>query len=295
MPELSRLAVIRNPHSGTATDAAAIEKALSAAGLTARIIDLPYGSGAEAALDRNAAEHDVLVAAGGDGTVSAVAAAVARAGKTLAIIPAGTLNHFARDAGIPTELDQAIAVIGSGRERAFDVGVVNGQLFLNNVSLGSYPRMVHHRDELEARGRSRPVAAAIAIARTWIHLHKLTAVMSVDDREIVRRSPFIVVGNGSYVLSGLSLGKREEISDGRLSLYVAPSTGRIGVLSLPFRALAGRLEEYERFETICANRISARFRHRRVATGIDGEVRVLESPLNFEVRRDALRVLVPAS
>jgi diacylglycerol kinase family enzyme len=289
----SRLAVIRNPHSGTATNAAAIEKALSAAGLTAKIIDSPHESGAEAAFDRIAAEHDVLVAAGGDGTVSAVAAAVARAGKTLAIIPAGTLNHFARDAGIPTDLDKAIAVIAAGRERAFDVGVVNEHMFLNNVSLGSYPRMVHERDGLEERGRSRPVAAAIAIARTWWHLRKLTAAMSIDGREIVRRSPFIVVGNGSYVLSGFSLGQREEISDGRLSLYVAPSTGRIGVLSLPFRALSGRLEEYERFETICARKITATFRHRRIETGIDGEVRVLESPLDFEVRRGALRVLVP--
>jgi len=289
----SRLAVVRNPHSGTATDPAAIEKALSAAGLTANIIDSPHGSGAEADFDRIAAEHDVVVAAGGDGTVSAVAAAVAKAGKTLAIIPAGTLNHFARDAGIPTELDQAMAVIASGRERAFDVGVVNKQFFLNNVSLGSYPRMVNEREALEARGRSRPVAAAVAIARTWWHLRKLTAMLSVDGREMIRRSPFIVVGNGSYVLSGLSLGKREEISDGRLSLYIAPSTGRIGVLSLPFRALVGKLEEYERFETICAGKITAAFRQRRIETGIDGEVRVLESPLEFEVRRGALRVLVP--
>ena len=289
----SRLAVIRNPHSGTATNAAAIEKALSAAGLTAKIIDSPHESGAEAAFDRIAAEHDVLVAAGGDGTVSAVAAAVARAGKTLAIIPAGTLNHFARDAGIPTDLDKAIAVIAAGRERAFDIGVVNEHIFLNNVSLGSYPRMVHERDALEERGRSRPMAAAIAIARTWWRLRKLTAMLSIDGRDIIRRSPFIVVGNGSYVLSGLSLGKREEISDGRLSLYVAPSSGRIGVLSLPFRALAGRLEEYERFETICATKITAAFRHRRIETGIDGEVRILESPLNFEVRRGALRILVP--
>ena len=295
MPELSRLAVIRNPHSGTATDAAAIQKALSAAGLTARILELPHGNGAEPSLDRIAAEHDVLVAAGGDGTVSAVAAAVARAGKTLAIIPAGTLNHFARDAGIPTEIDKAIAVIAAGRERAFDVGVVNDQIFLNNVSLGSYPRMVQQRDALEARGRSRPVAAAVAIARTWWRLRKLTAMLSIDGREIIRRSPFIVVGNGSYVLSGFSLGQREEISDGILSLYVAPSTGRIGVLSLPFRALAGRLEEYERFETIGAEKISAAFRHRRIETGIDGEVRILESPLAFELRRGALRVLVPAS
>ena len=208
-------------------------------------------------------------------------------------IPTGTLNHFARDAGIPTAIDQAIAVIGAGRERACDVGFVNGNVFLNNVSLGSYPRMVHERDGLEQNGRSRTVATAIAVSRTWWRLRKLTAMLAVDGQQVLRRSPFIVVGNGSYVLSGLSLGRRDQIADGRLSLYVAPSTGRIGVLSLPFRALAGRLEEYERFETFCAERITATFRHRRIETGIDGEVRVLESPLNFEVRRGALRVLVP--
>jgi len=296
VPELSRtrVAIVRNPRSGSAPELAALDESRRAAGLTADILDTPEDE-IDTWLDRVAAGCDVMVAAGGDGTVSAVATAAMRAGKTLAIIPAGTLNHFARDARIPTELDQAMAVIGNGHERAFDVGVVNGQFFLNNVSLGSYPRMVNYRDALEARGRSRPVAAAIAIARTWIHLHKITAIMSIDGRALTRRSPFIVVGNGSYMLTGLSLGKREEISDGRLSLYVAPSTGRIGVLSLPFRALMGRLEEYERFETICAEKITARFRHRRIHTGIDGEVRVLESPLDFELRRGALRVLVPAS
>ena len=172
--------------------------------------------------------------------------------------------------------------------------MVNGQIFLNNVSLGSYPRMVHVRDALEENGRSRPMATAIAVARTWWHLRKLTAMLSMDGRPLLRRSPFIVVGNGSYVLSGLSLGKRDEISDGRLSLYVAPSTGRIGALLLPFRALAGRLENDERFETFQAERIIATFHRRHIGTGIDGEVRVLESPLEFTIRRAALRVLVPA-
>jgi len=291
-PLQRRIAIVRNPHSGSAPDRPTLERALCAAGLAADIVDLPDAD-IEARLDRIASGCDVVAAAGGDGTVSTVAAAVARAGKTLAIIPTGTLNHFARDAGIPTAIDQALAIIDAGRERAFDVGVVNEHTFLNNVSLGSYPRMVHVRDGLEQNGRSRPMATAIAVARTWWRLRKLTAMLAIDGQRVLRRSPFIVVGNGSYLLSGFSLGRREQIDDGRLSLYVAPSTGRIGVLSLPFRALAGRLEEYERFETFCAERITATFPHRRIETGIDGEVRVLESPLNFEVRRGALRVLVP--
>ncbi len=294
MAELPRIAVVRNPRSGTAPEPAVLEQAFRAAQIDARFVDTPDPRDMAQYLDRIAGESDVVVAAGGDGTVSGVAAAVARAGKTLAVIPTGTLNHFARDAGIPIELEQAIALITSGRERRFDLGIVNEHLFLNNVSLGSYPRMVKVRDALETNGRSRTLATAIAVARTWWRLRKLTATLLVDDRQLHRRSPFIVVGNGSYVLAGLSLGKREEISDGRLSLYVAPSTGRIGALSLPFRALAGRLESYERFETFCAEAITAQFSHPRIEAAIDGEVRVLASPLRFTIRRAALRVLVPA-
>ena len=294
MVEVRSIAVVRNPSSGLATDASTLEKALRSAGLSADVLDSPNGGGANAALDRIAAEHDIIVAAGGDGTVSAVASAAAKAGKTLAIIPTGTLNHFARDAGIPTNIDQAIAIIRHGVERGVDVGSVNDHFFLNNVSLGNYPRMVHERDAQERRGKSRTVATTIAVAKTWWHLRKLTAVLTIDGREVVRRSPFFVIGNGSYTLAGLALGKRDVISDGHLSLYVAPPNGRLGVLALPFRALAGTMERHEQFETFCAKRISATLSHRRVTVAIDGEVRALQAPLEFSVHRGALRLLVPS-
>jgi diacylglycerol kinase family enzyme len=79
----------------------------------------------------------MVVAAGGDGTVSSVAAAVARAGKVMSVIPSGTLNHFARDAGIPAKLDEAVARIRDGAPRAMDVGCVNDQVFVNNVSIAT--------------------------------------------------------------------------------------------------------------------------------------------------------------
>jgi diacylglycerol kinase family enzyme len=291
--EPSRVAVVRNPRSGAAPETAILERALRSAGLTAPVLDAPGGAGFAPWVDQVAGTHDLLVAAGGDGTVSTVASAAAKSRKTLAVIPTGTLNHFARDAGIPVDLDRAAHAIRDGRERALDVGEVNGRLFLNNVSIGNYPRMVHERDALEQRGHSRVVASAIAIARTWWRLRKLTVRFTVDGRELTRRSPFIVIGNGSYALSGLALGRRHEISDGHLSLYVAPPAGRIGVLALPFRALAGTLEHYEQFEAICATRITAVFRQPRVGVAIDGEVLELNSPLEFSVRRQALRVLVP--
>jgi diacylglycerol kinase family enzyme len=288
-----RIAIVRNPRSGTAPESAALAHAVRSSIGHATILEAPGGAAFTPWLDRIAADYDVLVAVGGDGTVSSVASAAARAGKTLAVIPTGTLNHFARDSGIPIDLNKAAEVIAAGSQRAIDIGTVNGHVFLNNVSLGGYPRMVNERDALVRSGRSRPMAAAVAVARTWWHLRKLTAVIAFDGREMLRRSPFIVVGNGSYALSGLSLGKRDEISDGRLSLYIAPPDGRIGVLALPLRALIGTLERHERFESFFAEQITARFSRPRIEAAIDGEVRVLESPLRFEVRRAALRVLVP--
>ena len=244
-------------------------------------------------IDRVAAEHDVIAAAGGDGTVSAVAAGVARGGKTLAVIPTGTLNHFARDAGIPTELDEAVAILRTGTARGVDVGIVNDRFFLNNVSIGSYPRMVHARTALERDGRSRWLAGVVAVAETWWHLRSVTATITIDGQDLRRRSPFIVIGNGSYVLSGFALGQRERLSNNELSLYVAPRMGRLGSVSLPFRALFGRLGRYEQFETLTAAQITLTLRRQRVAAGIDGEVHELESPMRFAIKHDALQVVRP--
>ena len=291
----ARIVVVRNPRSGSALDTETLRQALHGAGVSADIVDMPNGPEFEEWIDRLAGSHDVIAAAGGDGTVSSVAAAVARANKTLAVIPTGTLNHFARDAGIPTDLDAAVALLRTGRPGAVDVGIVNDRFFLNNVSLGSYPRMVDERTELERRGRSRRIAAMVAAARTWWRLRSVTAALTVDGRDLIRRSPFIVVGNGRYVLSGFALSRRHHISDHQLSLYVAPRAGRLGALSLPLRALLGTLDRYEQFETFAATEITIALSQRRVLTGIDGEVRELESPLRFAVRPGALQVLLPQS
>lgn len=292
-PRGRRIAIVRNPRSGTAVETATLEQATREAGLSADILDTPDGPGLDEWLDRAARTYDVIAAAGGDGTVSAVAAGVARAGKILAVIPTGTLNHFAHDAGIPTELGPALSLLRTGVARGVDAGFVNDHFFLNNVSLGSYPRMVHERTVLEQRGRSRRLASMIAVGKTWWRLRSITASIDIDGRDLIRRSPFIVVGNGSYVLSGFSLGRRENISDHQLSLYVAPRAGRLGALSLPLRALVGTLEQYEQFEAMRATQITIAFRQRHVVAGIDGEVRELASPLRFVVKPGALQVMLP--
>lgn len=295
-PQAARIAIVRNPRSGTAPEPSALARAAQLVRLPVTVADAPLGSALEPWLRRVAADFDIVVAAGGDGTVSSVAAAVAGAGKTLAIIPTGTLNHFARDAGVPTDLDAATAAIADGHERLVDIGVVNDHVFINNVSLGNYPLMVNERGRIEHEGRSRRVAAIAAFARTWWQLRNISVTMTIDDeRAIRRRSPFILIGNNSYVMSGLSLGTREQISGGSLSIYIAPSTGRVGALALPIRALLGTLERHEQFETLSASTITASFTRSRIPVAIDGEVCELDTPLRFAIRRRALKILVPAA
>lgn len=283
---------MRNPQSGTAPGTSALRAALDGAGISADILDMPRDQ-FDQWIDGVANEHDVIAAVGGDGTVSSVAAGVARANKTLAVIPTGTLNHFARDAGIPTELEPAVALLRDGRVRAVDVAFVNDRFFLNNVSIGSYPRMVQARTALEDRGSSRRIAGLMAAATTWWRLRNVTAAIEIGGRDLSRNSPFIVIGNGRYVLSGFALGSRESLAAHQLSLYVAPRVGRFGAMSIPFRALFGRLERYGQFETFSAEHITITTRRPRIPAGIDGEVRDLESPLRFVVKPGGLQVIVP--
>ena len=288
-----RIVIVRNPRSGSGLEPATLQQALQGAGVSADIVDIPNGQEFHEWIDGVAGRYEVIAAAGGDGTVSSIAAAVARAGKTLAVIPAGRMNHFARDAGIPDTLDAAVTLLGTGRPGAVDAGIVNERLFLNNVSLGSYPLMVDERTRLERLGRSRRIAAIVATARTWWRLRSVTAALTVDGRQLMRRSPFVVVGNGRYVLSGFALSRRHHVSDHQLSLYVAPRAGRLGALSLPLRALFGTLDRYEQFEAFAATEITIALSQPRVLIAIDGEVRALESPLRFAVRPGALHVLLP--
>jgi diacylglycerol kinase family enzyme len=286
------MAVVVNPRSGSAPDAVKLDRALRAVSLSAEIRRVPTRRVDDWVADL-ARRHDVLVAAGGDGTVSTVAAAAVQAGRTFGVLPAGTLNHFARDVGIPRDLEDAVTVLAAGHTRLFDVGTVNGLVFINNASLGAYPRLVWERARVRRKGLPRLAALTLAVLRTWIHLPNVTVRLSVDGAELIRRSPLVVVGNGEYLVHGTAFGRRATIADGRLWLYVAPHAGRLDMLALPARALLGTLQEHDGFETFQASSISMELPRRRIRVALDGEIRGLVPPLRFELKRHALRVVVP--
>jgi len=236
-----------------------------------------------------------LVAGGGDGTISAVASLVAGTEKALGVLPLGTLNHFAKDLRIPLELGAAAAVVCEGHVVRVDAGEVNGRVFINNSSLGLYPLIVRRREKMQAREGSGKwsafARATLAVLRRYPFLR---VRLKADGREIVRLTPFVLVGNNEYEVDGLALGGRRRLDSGRLSLYVAHRTGRLGLLWLALRALFGRLREARDFDALSAEEIWVGTRRpRKLPVAIDGEVTLMKTPLRYRALPGALRVIVP--
>ena len=236
----------------------------------------------------------VVVAGGGDGTVSAVASCLAGTGVRLGVLPLGTLNHFARDLGIPTEIDGALEVIARGKVVDVDIAEVNGQTFINNSSLGLYPHIVHHREQQQRRlGRGKWRALATATLHVLQRSHPMWVRIEIDGAQLVRRTGFIFIGNNNYQMEGLKIGERTSLTDGALCLCVTRKSNRMALLRLAWRALIGRLREAEDFDVVQATSVTVRTSRHHVRVATDGEVQLMDSPLHYRIRPRALRVLVP--
>lgn len=235
-----------------------------------------------------------IVAAGGDGTMNAVAGALVDTGTPMGILPLGTLNHFAKDLRIPLELEKAVATVLTGRVVSIDVGDVNGRVFLNNSSLGIYPWIVHERETEQSKGYGKWVAfgrAVISVMKRYSLLHIGLRVEGYDEAEA--KTPFVFVGNNRYESQGLNIGQRTALDEGQLWVCRAPPASRSRLLLLAIKHAfgSGNTSELQIFD---AQDVSVRARARRLSVATDGEVNILETPLQYRVRPAALRVVVPA-
>ena len=239
-------------------------------------------------------DYQTIVAGGGDGTVNAVAGALAGTTKTLGVLPLGTLNHFAKDLHLPLDFEGAMKTILAGHATRVDVGEVNDRIFLNNSSLGLYPQIVKERQKQQRLGWGKWPAfvwAAVTVLRRY---PLLDVRLSVDGKEFVCRTPFVFIGNNEYEMEGFNIGSRRHLDKGELSLYVTLSTGRIGLLRLAFRALMGGLQKEKDFTAMHTREAWIATRHRRPRVALDGETTRTAPPLRYRIRPALLRVITPA-
>jgi diacylglycerol kinase family enzyme len=218
------------------------------------------------------AEAEVLGMAGGDGSLGSVAEAAIERDLPFVCVPYGTRNHFAADAGL--DCDNPLAVLRAfreGDERRLDVGRVGDRVFLNNVSLGIYARLVHRR---EHRRRRRETFARLRALLLSLRDRRWTERFVIDGQPV--RASVVLVANNEYRLDLFSIGARDRIDAGALVVYAARGMRRL------------------RWTERRAAEVRIQTRRSPVHVAVDGEPALLDSPIRLRVEAGALRLLVPA-
>jgi diacylglycerol kinase family enzyme len=237
-----------------------------------------------------------VVVAGGDGTIQSGAGAVAGTPVELAVLPTGTLNHFAKRHGIPTDIEQALDVAAGPHVQTTDVGHVNEQLFLNTSSVGGYVTFVRTRDRLEER-LGYLVASALAALRIMARMRTFLVELEVTGQRRVYSSPLVFVGIGERELKLPALGG--PAPDGRRGLHVMIVSGqtraKLVALALAAATRGTRwLARTPHLDSFIVERCRITMTRRLGRVAVDGEVVPLESPLQYRLTRDALRLVTPA-
>jgi YegS/Rv2252/BmrU family lipid kinase len=290
--------VIINGGAGSGHDdhaAQALHRQFAAVGCDASITLAKSGEDMMASARQALADGvDAIVAGGGDGTINAVGSVVAGSGMPFGVLPLGTLNHFAKDIGVPLALEAAVRNVAEGMIIAVDVGEVNGRIFLNNSGLGLYPDIVHDREKQQSRlGRGKWLAAAWATVAALRRYPFLKLTLCIKGHNHLRATPFVFIGNNQYSMSGLTIGERASLQDGLLSVYVAQRPGRLGLLRFGWRALFGKLAAEADFDAMLCDQFDITTHHKRLRVATDGEVTMMKTPLRYKIRPAALRVIVP--
>ena len=254
------------------------------------------GAEVEGALDRAAAgAAEVVMVGGGDGTVSAAAARLAGGDKALAVLPAGTMNLFARSLGIPLDLDRAVAAFAGGRVRAVDVAEAGGRVFVHQFSVGLHTKLIRLREkERFGSRRGKMLASLRAGIAALLRPPRLAAALVADGREFIVRASGIGI-TCNLIGEGRRLPYAERPDGGVLGVYVTRARRRRDFIRLGLGVLFGRWRGNSEVDLYPARQVELRLlaHHRRFGCVIDGELAELATETRLRIRPGALNVLAP--
>lgn len=290
--------VILNAGSGAQRAREARAKLEKVFGESGRPFNISVSQGEELvrlAREKATSECEILVAAGGDGTICAVGEVALHAGKTLGVIPLGTFNYFARNLAIPLDIEAAARVILDGwqvRALALDL---DGRLVLNNFSLGIHPEVLIKRRELYRRfGRSQLSAYLSVILSAFRSPPQLRVRLATKEGEVARETPAMLVCSNAYQVESFKLVGRECLDRGKFVVYVARMSGRYTIFRLGLRTMLRQLRMQTDYEVFCARDVTIdAIRHKHLRAAVDGELERLQSPMRFRIAPRALVVLAP--
>lgn len=294
----SSIEIILNAQSGSqrAKETCAIlARVFKEAGRSFHLSVVPGNQICRIAEEKAASDCEVLVAAGGDGTICGVAEAALKSGKTMGVIPLGTFNYFARNLDLPLDVEEAARVILNGEPVRASILDLNGRLVLNNTSLGIHPAVILNRRKLYRRwGRNQLSAFLSVLLTAFQRAPQLRVRLATDGEELVRETPLVMVCSNAFQMETFALAGVECLGEEKFALYVARLRGSFAIFRLGVRTLLRRLRPGKDYEVICTSDVTIEtVRRRQVRAAVDGELERLESPMRFRVGPKQLCVLAP--
>jgi diacylglycerol kinase family enzyme len=254
---------------------------------------------AKQAVETAIARNGAVIAAGGDGTINAVAQAVLPHQLAFGIVPQGTFNYSGRTHAIPLETPAATQALLDACLKPIQVGVVNDRIFLVNASLGLYPELLQDREEYKKQfGRSRTVAFFAGLRSLMQSHRQLSLEIEHDNERQVVRTPTLFIGNNLFQLEQLGLPEADDLQRRKLAAVIARAQGPRSLLWLALRGALGRLADAENVQDFSFRQMTVHpwtgGTRRPIKIAIDGEVLMMRPPLKFSVAPEPLWLMTPA-
>ena len=293
--------VILNSESGkgdTKPSAERLESLFRARGVPVRVVTVSGGSDIPRQVEEAIGQPGIecVVAAGGDGTICAVAGALSKSGIDLGVLPLGTFNYFARRFEIPEEVEGAVDAVCHGRTETIDLGSVNGRVFINNASIGLYPSILKVREDIYRRwGRSRVAAYwSVVVAMATVY-RPLTMSIDIDGRREGAKTPTVFVAMSAYQLDEFGIEGSDAVREGKFAVYLAPDCGRVTLMWKAMRVALSGVKKGQDFALFTGYHAVVSTKRKSQLIALDGERERMEGPFDFGILKDALKVRVPAA
>ena len=239
-------------------------------------------------------DQGVIVAAGGDGTLNAVAAKLMHQNIPMGILPLGTFNYVARVLDIPLDLVEAAKVIATGTPRDSHVAKINQHIYLNNASLGLYPLFIKKREQYNQKfGRLLLNAYTSGLDVLIRDRQQLKLEVEVDGQVYPVKTPLVFFGNNQLQLKELNLQIAKDAAEGHVAGIVVAKSDKLSLFKMLFQLMRGNLENTPDVYSFAAENVKIRSKKKQLTVAVDGELFEIETPLDITVAKNALKIMVP--
>lgn len=244
---------------------------------------------------QNHSYKGVIVGAGGDGTLNAIASYLIHTDIPLGILPLGTFNYVARVLNIPINLIQAADVIANGISQSVHIAKLNNHIYLNNASLGLYPLFIEQRERYNKHFGRFPLHAYTSAIDVLVRKYRaLKLKVTVDGIEYPVNTALVFFGNNQLQLKELNLKIADSVKDGKIGGVIVAKTDRLSLIKLLVKLVQGDIEKAKEIYSFSADQVEVvTQKGHKIYLAIDGELIEEESPLRLSVEKNALNIMVP--